>query len=173
MKEAGYDAANPLKTSIIVQNTDWGPLLAQALQNMFAKVNIKADINAMSLAALTAVFNGGWNNGIGIRQLPPAPFMTSWGSNYVVYTNRTTWKSLANSTALDELAKQANSAPDLKTRQPLVWQMQEMIFYTTAQQIPLLISDAIILRYPYAVGDAMYSTPLTGEWQPHNAWLNK
>ena len=173
LKTAGYDANNPLKTTLIGQNTDWGPLTLQALQNMLAKVNIKADINALALPALTTVWNTGWKNGIGIRQLPPAPFMTSWGANYVIYSNRSTWVSLYNDPALDELAHQANSAPDMQTRQPLVWKMMDTVFYQDAQQIPLLISDAIVLRYPYTNDDGIYSTPLTGEWHPNTAWLNK
>jgi peptide/nickel transport system substrate-binding protein len=173
LKTAGYDANNPLKTTLIGQNTDWGPLMLQALQNMFAKVNIKADINALALPALSTVWNTGWKNGIGIRSLPPAPFMTSWGCNYVVYSNRSTWVSLYNDTALDELAHQANSAPDMQTRQPLVWQMWDTIFYKDAQQIPILIQDAIVLRYPYTNDDGIYTTPLTGEWHPNSAWLNK
>ena len=139
---------------------------------MLAKVNIKADINALALPALSTVWNSGWKNGVGIRQLPPAPFMTTWSAAYVIYSNRTTWVSF-NDPNLDALAKQANAAPDLKTRQPLVWKEMEMLFYTDAQQIPLLISDAVVVRYPFVTDDGLYTTPLTGEWHPNTAWMNK
>lgn len=173
LKEAGYDANNPLKTTLIGQNTDWGPITLQAIQNMLAKVNIQADVNTLALPALSTVWNKGWKNGIGIRQLPPAPFMLSWDCSYLVYSNRATWVSLLNDPALDALAHKMNSAPDLATRTPLAWQMMDLLYYQDVQQIPLLISDALAAKYPYAKDEGIYTTPLTGEWHPENGWLNK
>jgi len=171
LTQAGYP--NGFKTQLIGSNANPFAICLQAIQGMLAKVNITADLNLMAPAALNAAYNGGWKNGITIRQLPPSPFMLSWCSSYVIYSTRTTSVSLLNSKAIDDLAHAANAAPDMQTRQPLTWQLMDQIYYQDVQIIPLFITDALLLKYPYVKGESLYYYVLNGEWHPEAGWLDK
>lgn len=168
---AGYP--NGVKTSLIGSSANPFALVLQAIQGSLAKANITADLNLMAPAALDATWKGGWKNGFGIRQLPPTPFMISWSSSYVIYSNRSTWVSLLNAQDIDDAAHAANAAPDLATRQPLVWKLWDLLYYQDVQQIPLFITDALCVKYPYVKGEGLYTLILNGEWHPEDGWLNK
>lgn len=171
LSDAGYP--NGFTASLNCGNMGSDPAICTALLDMLAKVNIKTDLNAMSTAAFMQTRTGGWKNGFVWAGVPANPNMVTWACNFTWTSKRTSNKSLLNAPEIDEVATQATTATDMAARQPVVWKLMDLLFYKYVQDIPVLVSDSLLLRYPYARDVNLYKVILLGEWHAETAWLDR
>jgi len=172
LKTAGYP--NGIEISLFGLNTGNDPLVLTAIQAMLAKANIKANLDLKSAAAMTQTWAAGWNSGLGISQLPANPNMVTWLANFSWKSTRQTAKSLLNAPEIEAACTAATtSSSDLAIRQPIVWNLMDVLFVKYVQAIPLFIADGLYLTYPYVKNTGIYETPLNGDWRPEAAWINR
>ena len=169
---AGYP--NGFETSVMGLNTGIDASVCTAVQAMLAKVNIKANLDLKSAPALMQTWAGGWKNGLGFSGLPPNPNMVSWTASFSWMSTRQTAVSLLNAPEIDDACKKATiCSADLAVRQPLVWNLMDVLYNKYVQSIPLFITDALMLEYPQVKDTGIQETCLTGSWNPESGWLNR
>jgi peptide/nickel transport system substrate-binding protein len=172
LASAGYP--NGIEISIIGNNTGIDPTVCTAIQAMLAKANIKVNLDLRAPPAVMQAWSGGWKSGLGFSSLPPNPNMVSWTAAFSWSSKRQTAVSLLNAPEIDEACTKATTCPsDLAVRQPIVWNLIDILYNKYVQSIPLFITDALMVQYPQIKDTGIHETCLTGSWTPETGWLNR
>jgi peptide/nickel transport system substrate-binding protein len=170
LADAGY--AGGFDTTLTCTNVGFDPAMATAIQAMLADVGIRASLNSVAMAAYLQASSNGWK-GLLYGGMPPDPNRVGWAGNFAWKTASSKYVSGFKSPEIDALIDKANVAPDQATRQPLVWNLMEMLINQNAQYSAAIISDTLLLKYAYVQDLNLYGCPSMGEWHAETAWLNR
>jgi peptide/nickel transport system substrate-binding protein len=168
--EAGYP--NGVNATIATQSFPDDIAICTAVQAMLAKANINMKIETMEPARHIQLLAQGPYDSMALIYLranldQPLPISRSVGASSA--QNK---KSVMQPEEVDKLIQQAQQAPDLASKQKLVWQLQDVVFNKYCIFNPVVITFPIAAVQNYVKGDGIMKT-YVNEWTPEDTWLDK
>jgi peptide/nickel transport system substrate-binding protein len=169
--EAGYPQG--IKTKFLVLNAPEHVAAATAIQDMLAKADINAELDVSDngrYRQLTSQTNfeglcfASYRAGADDPALIMPRNLSASGTVMA--------KSIMHPEKIEKLLVEAKQAPDQKSKQAVVWKLQQVVFGEYSIFSPMLIISGLAAKQPYVHNDGLMTVELT-QWTPEDAWRDK
>jgi peptide/nickel transport system substrate-binding protein len=168
MAEAGFSTG--FKTKLIFIGGRGYEDMMTAIQDMLAKVNIKAELIPVQSPNWREYTKPGWD---GILHMA-SPTHGDAVSRLRMYLVREPVRpSILIVDEYGKLLDEAQAASDMNVRQAIVWELQKAVYDDQVTFIPAWVAKTFSVRYPYVHNDGFDKIVGNWSWSPEECWLEK